>query len=76
MAYLSRFPFSGLLRVAPYCAPGGISVVSTPLYPRYRTIQAGFHAVHIGSVPYVVRSTGGALAYLIFAFQQRQVLMD
>jgi hypothetical protein len=27
-AYLSRFLFSGLLRVAPYCAPGGIRVVS------------------------------------------------
>ena len=26
--YLSRFLFSGLLRVAPYCAPSGIRVVS------------------------------------------------
>ena len=26
--YLSRFPFSGLLRVAPYCVPGGVRVVS------------------------------------------------
>ena len=26
--YLSRFPFSGLLSVAPYCALGGIRVVS------------------------------------------------
>ena len=23
-AYLEEFPFPGLLRVAPYCAPGGI----------------------------------------------------
>jgi len=27
-AYLSRFLFSGLLRVAPYCVPGGVRVVS------------------------------------------------
>jgi hypothetical protein len=27
-AYLSRFLFSALLRVAPYCVPGGIRVVS------------------------------------------------
>jgi hypothetical protein len=27
-AYLSGFLFSGLLRVAPYCVPGGIRVVS------------------------------------------------
>jgi hypothetical protein len=27
-AYLSGFLCSGLLRVAPYCVPGGISVVS------------------------------------------------
>ena len=27
-AFLSRFLFTGLLRVAPYCAPGGIRVVS------------------------------------------------
>jgi hypothetical protein len=26
--YLSPYLFSGLLRVAPYCVPGGISVVS------------------------------------------------
>ena len=32
--YLSRFLFSGLLRVAPYCAPDGIRVVST--LPRRR----------------------------------------
>jgi hypothetical protein len=25
-AYLSRFLFPGLLRVAPYCAPGGINI--------------------------------------------------
>src|SRR5918992_3203720 len=29
-----RFPFSGLLRVAPYCAPGGIRVVSTQPFLR------------------------------------------
>src|SRR5918997_4246289 len=35
-AYLSRFPFSALPCVAPYCAPGGIRVVSTsPSYPRW-----------------------------------------
>src|SRR5215211_7156537 len=28
-AYLEGFPFPALLRVAPYCAPGGIRVVST-----------------------------------------------
>jgi hypothetical protein len=27
-AYLEGFPFSGLLRIAPYCAPGGVRVVS------------------------------------------------
>ena len=27
-AYLSRNPFPALLRVAPYCAPGGVRVVS------------------------------------------------
>jgi hypothetical protein len=27
-AYLKGFLFSGLLRVAPYCVPGGIRVVS------------------------------------------------
>ena len=27
--FLRGFPFSGLPHVAPYCAPGGISVVST-----------------------------------------------
>ena len=27
-AYVSRFLFSGLLRVAPYCVPDGIRVVS------------------------------------------------
>jgi hypothetical protein len=27
-AYLAGFPFSGLLRVAPYCVPGDIRVVS------------------------------------------------
>jgi hypothetical protein len=27
-AYLEGFPFSGLLRVAPYCVPGGIRMVS------------------------------------------------
>ena len=27
-AYSKRFPFSGLLSVAPYCVPGGIRVVS------------------------------------------------
>jgi hypothetical protein len=33
-AYLSDFLFSGLLRVAPYCVPGGIRVVSIALsYP-------------------------------------------
>jgi hypothetical protein len=26
--YLSHFLFSGLLRVAPYCVPGGVRVVS------------------------------------------------
>ena len=26
--YPSQFPFSALLRVAPYCVPGGIKVVS------------------------------------------------
>ena len=42
-AYLSGFLFSGLLRVAPYCVPGGIRVVSgeghgcfTILLPRAR----------------------------------------
>src|SRR5215216_1811909 len=30
--YLSRFLFSGLLRVAPYCAPGGIRVVLTGIF--------------------------------------------
>jgi hypothetical protein len=30
-AYLSGFVFSGLLRVAPYCAPGGVRVVSNRL---------------------------------------------
>jgi hypothetical protein len=27
-AYLEEFPFPALLRVAPYCAPGGIRLVS------------------------------------------------
>jgi hypothetical protein len=27
-AYLSRFLYSGLLRVASYCVPGGVRVVS------------------------------------------------
>jgi hypothetical protein len=27
-AYLKGFPFPALLSVAPYCAPGGIRVVS------------------------------------------------
>ena len=27
-AYLEGFPFPALLRVAPYCVPGGIRVVS------------------------------------------------
>jgi hypothetical protein len=27
-AFLRVFPFSGLLRIAPYCAPGGIRVAS------------------------------------------------
>ena len=37
-AFLSRFLCSGLLRVAPYCVPGGIRVVSTA--PRSRPPQA------------------------------------
>ncbi len=28
-AYLSRFPFSGLPCIAPYCVPGGVRVVSS-----------------------------------------------
>src|SRR5918994_594247 len=31
VAYLDRFPFSGLPRVARYCARGGVKVVSTHL---------------------------------------------
>jgi len=31
-AFLSGLLFSGLLRVAPYCAPGGIRVVSKMLF--------------------------------------------
>ena len=27
-AYLEGFPFPALLRVAPYCVPGGVKVVS------------------------------------------------
>jgi hypothetical protein len=27
-AYLEGFPFPALLHIAPYCAPGGIRVVS------------------------------------------------
>src|ERR671910_922078 len=36
LPFLGRFHFSGLLSVAPYCAPGGIRVVSTgsPVIPR------------------------------------------
>jgi hypothetical protein len=30
-AYLSRFPFSGLLSVAPYCVLGGVREVSNDL---------------------------------------------
>src|SRR5215208_7662251 len=36
--FLGRFLFSGLPSVAPYCAPGGIRVVSTA--PRSRPPQA------------------------------------
>jgi hypothetical protein len=32
-AYLERFPFPALLRVAPYCVPGGIRVVSMSSAP-------------------------------------------
>jgi hypothetical protein len=39
-AYLSRFLFSGLLRVAPYCVPGGIRVVS--ILPSYMASTKGF----------------------------------
>jgi hypothetical protein len=28
-AYLEAFPFPALLRVAPYCVPGGVRLVST-----------------------------------------------
>jgi len=36
-AFLRGFPISGLLRIAPYCAPGGIRVVSiSPPRPQPR----------------------------------------
>jgi hypothetical protein len=42
-AYLGWFPFTGLLCVAPYCAPGGVRVVSkSPSYPpSTRLLQTG-----------------------------------
>ena len=43
-----RFPFPGLLRVAPYCVPGGVRVVSIfPSYlpnSRYRSSPQAVHS--------------------------------
>src|SRR5687768_13280075 len=39
-AYLEGFPFPALLRVAPYCVPGGVRVVSTsPSYPHNTAVH-------------------------------------
>src|SRR5215211_6487030 len=42
--YLSRFLFSGLLSVAPYCVPGGIRVVSGRVTATVRQ-QVQWHAL-------------------------------
>jgi hypothetical protein len=40
LAFLSRFVFSGLLCVAPYCVPGGVRVVSiSSLFPRNTVVH-------------------------------------
>src|SRR5215208_6536243 len=43
-AYLGGFLFSGLLRVAPYCAPGGIRLVSGRATRKVRQ-QVQWHAL-------------------------------
>ena len=41
-AYLEGFPFSALLRVAPYCVGGGIRVVSTMVHRiAFTVVQSG-----------------------------------
>jgi hypothetical protein len=53
--YLSRFPFSALPSVAPYCVPGGIRVVSSVL------IFAGHHRPPAASQIQPVEEGGPAL---------------
>ena len=55
--YLSLFPFSALLCVAPYCAPGGVRVVSgNSGLGVAGTIAAQIRRVKVrgGDVPYVL----------------------
>src|SRR5215210_2793753 len=57
-AYLSRFPFSGLLCVAPYCAPGGIRVESTEEWLLHHTART-WHAPEACPAPRRVRHYSG-----------------
>jgi hypothetical protein len=48
-AYLGCFLFPRLPRVAPYCVPGGVRVVSMqPLYLHNIAVYVKFLSVHIG----------------------------
>jgi hypothetical protein len=53
--YLSGFLFSSLLRVAPYCVPGGVrSGVNTTIV----TGDIGSHAHHYPSVQMILLTAG------------------
>jgi hypothetical protein len=46
-AYLGGFLFSGLLRVAPYCVPGGIRVVSTEAQLLHNPAHSRIHPKYV-----------------------------
>ena len=46
--YLEGFPFPALLRVAPYCVPGGIRVVSIQVHICFTMrLARGTHAKYV-----------------------------